>query len=69
MIAGSNVSNMAARSLIMDLLETPNGTLYGILIAFLIIILTTGLCLPFSLIRTTIYTRELFNSVNLLSSL
>ena len=47
MIAGSNVSNMAARSLIMDLLESPNGTLYGILIAFLIVILTTGLCFAF----------------------
>ena len=47
MIAGSNVSNMAARSLIMDLLESPNGTLYGILIAFLIVILTTGLYFAF----------------------
>ena len=34
---------MAARSLIIDLLESPNGTLYGVLIAFFIVILTTGL--------------------------
>ena len=47
MIAGSHVSNMAARSLIMDLLESPNGTFYGILIAFVIVILTTGLWFTF----------------------
>lgn len=47
MIAGSQVSNMAARSLIMDLLESPNGTLYGVLIAFFIVILTTGLCFTY----------------------
>jgi len=33
--------------LIMDLLESPNGTLYGVLIAFLIVILTTGLFFAF----------------------
>lgn len=46
MIDGSNVSNMAA-PLIMDLLESPNGTLYGVLIAFIIVILTTVLYLLF----------------------
>ena len=34
---------MAARSLIIDLLKSPNGTFYGVLIAFFIVILTTGL--------------------------
>lgn len=42
-----SLKNMAARelsrSLIIDLLESPNGTLYAVLIASVIVILTTGL--------------------------
>ncbi|KAL9971443.1 hypothetical protein ACROYT_G023965 [Oculina patagonica] len=38
---------MAARSMIIDLFESPNGTLYGVLIASFIVILTTVLYLLF----------------------
>ena len=33
----------SVRSLVIDLFESPNGTVYGILIATFIVILTTGL--------------------------
>ena len=50
LFVGSNSFNMAAnvRSLIIDLFESPDGTVYAILIATFIVVLTTGLYSKYS---------------------
>lgn len=51
LFVGSNYPfNMAAnvRSLIIDLFESPDGTVHAILIATVIVVLTTGLCFKYS---------------------
>ena len=50
------------RSLIIDLFASPDGTVYAILIATFIVVLTTGLCLKIHSVLPTICSRELFGT-------